>query len=86
MVDVTAFADSLKITWLKKYMITYAQWTQLVANEIPNIQNILCYGSKKLKAVSKDMNNVFWKDLVTAFARFTDLYKPEIPDILSEYV
>ena len=49
MVDIQGFVKSMKLTWLKRLMTSNAVWAQLAAKELPDIQDILCYGTKKLQ-------------------------------------
>ena len=60
------------------------EWAQLALQELPNIYDLLCYGSQKLKTVHEKITNLFWNDVVKAFARFSELQEPEMPHILHE--
>ena len=84
MVDVQAFVKSMKLTWLKRLMISNAEWVQLVDAELPNIQDVLNYGSIRLQKMSTRIHNQFWKDVINAFAWFSREYKPDALQILNE--
>ena len=59
MVDVQGFVKSKKLTWLKRFITSNAVWAQLVAKDMPDIQDILFYGTKKLQKSSTKINNPF---------------------------
>ena len=84
MVNIEAFVNSMKVTWLKRFVETEAEWAKVIAAELPFIHDIFCYGSMKLQKISKEIKNQFWKDVVQAFASFSRAYNPGIPQILSE--
>ena len=84
MIDIQAFVRSMKLTWLKRLMTSNAEWAKLAANELPNIDSVLQFGSKKLHKIRSEIGNPFWQDVLDAFSRFSHEYKPGMPDILSE--
>ena len=84
MVDLQAFVKCMKVSWLKRFMTTNAAWGLVVAKEIPDIQDLLCYGSKKLFRLCRNINNPFWRDVLEAFASFSSSSNPSMPEILSE--
>ena len=84
MVNIEAFVNSMKVTWLKRLVETEAEWAKVIATELPFIHDIFWYGSTKLQKICKEIKNQFWKDVVQAFASFSRAYNPGIPQILSE--
>ena len=84
MVDMHAYVRSLKLSWMNRLMTSEAMWTKLAENELPNIVNILQFGSEKLQRVRSKISNPFWKDVLEAFSRFSIDYDPETPEILTE--
>ena len=84
MVDLEAFVRSLKLSWLKRMVTSDAAWATLATNELPNIANIMQYGSIKIKKIRDEMNNPFWQDVMEAFGRFSQDCNPGIPQILTE--
>ena len=75
MIDVHAFVRSLKLTWLKRYMTAKSAWTEIAEIELPNIDRILQFGSRKIQKVRSDISNPFWKDVLEAYSRFSIDYK-----------
>ena len=86
MIDVQSFLKSMKISWLKRLYSGNTTWGQVIANEIPNIEDLLTYGSKKLLKVSVKINNPFWQNVLEAFASFSTAHKPKLPDVLTESI
>ena len=86
MLDLLSFVKSMKISWLKRLATTNAVWGEVVSNELSRVQDILTYGSKKLLKISAEINNPFWKNVINALADFSSIYKPELPQILSESI
>ena len=86
MSDVQGFVKSMKLTWLKRFITSNAVWAQLVAKEMPDIQDMLFYGTNKLQKSSIKIENPFWKDVIEAFTCFTSMYNPGMPHILTESI
>ena len=45
MIDVTAFINSMKLSWLRKLIFSQSLWAQLIDLEIGGAQKILCFGT-----------------------------------------
>ena len=84
MVDVRAFINSMKLTWLKRLLTSNAAWTYIAADKMPLVQNLLSYGSKKLQRVKLSTNNPFWRDVIDAFSHFSQNFNMNVQQILSE--
>ena len=48
MLDLQAFVKSMKISWLRRSFTTKMAWEEVVRSQLPEIQNILVYGSQKI--------------------------------------
>ena len=86
MVDIGSFVKSMKLSWLKRLMTSTAEWTYLATCELPNVQDVLMFGSSKLQKVTSKIKNPVWKDVVEAFSNFTQLYSSDVTEILSERI
>ena len=86
MLDVRAFTKSMKLSWLKRLFAANTTWQKVINYELPDIQDILTYGSKQILKVSARTKNQFWKNVLEAFASFSSAFKPGMPQILSEAV
>ena len=80
MLHVQSFLASLKASWLKRlyWADSGVLWAKIVKKFLPPIERLLCFGSLKLKVISKNMLNVFWKEVLDAWADFSVAYKPEV--------
>ena len=84
MVDVEAFAKSMKLTWLKRLLVTKSLWSQITATEMSITPELLCRGSKYLGKITSKITNPFWKDVLQAFASFVRIHSIDMPHLLSE--
>ena len=84
MIDLQAFVKSMKMSWLRRLFTTKMAWQEVIRNQLPDIQEILVYGSKKILKISASIKNPCWKNVLEAFADFSSAHKPEMPQLLSE--
>ena len=70
MIDLNSFVKSMKLTWLIRLWFCTADWTTLAIQELPNIYQLLMYGSEKLKLYRNSMKNPFYIDQVNALIDF----------------
>ena len=47
MIDLQAFIKSMKISWLRRLLTANTTWQKMIISELPDIQDVLSYGSKK---------------------------------------
>ena len=86
MVDIHAFLDSMKLAWLKRFMVSSADWTYIANQQLPTAAKLLTYGKEKLIAIRKQVKNPFYADLLRAIIRFNMEYEPSSEEILSETI
>ena len=86
MVDIKAFIDSMKLAWMKRLMISNAEWTHVTYTQLPDAPRLLTYGKEKLSILKTKIVNIFYKDLIEALIRFSTEYKPSSEEILSETI
>ena len=87
MIDIQAFVNSMKLTWLKRLMQSQAQWTKVSVLELPKpIQEIMSYGNKFIRKIKVKVTNQFWKDVLEAFELFTREHIPDTEEMLSESI
>lgn len=65
MINLTAFAQALKITWLRRIFQNESKW-QLFIKRAIEIDKIACCGSEYTKSVLNNLKNDFWKDVFKA--------------------
>ena len=83
MINLTAFTQALKITWLRRILQKESKW-QLLIRKFVNIENAFCCGSEYTELASKKLKNKFWKDVFTALSNFQKHLKVDW-DISSPY-
>ena len=86
MIDINAFINSLKLSWLKRLFLSQSTWAKLGDVEIGGIQNVLGYGTHQLQKTACETGNPFWADVIRALASFLKAYSPSVEDILSESI
>ena len=84
MIDLNAFIDSLKLSWLKRLFLSQSIWAKLGDVEIGRVQRVLGYDTYQLQKIVCQIGNPFWADVVRALVFFLRAYSPTVEDILSE--
>ena len=67
MINLNAFSQALKITWLRRILQKESKW-QVLIKTIVNIKNVFCCGSDYTDSTLKNVKNVFWKDVLKALS------------------
>lgn len=65
MINLIAFAQALKITWIRRMFQNQSKW-QLLIKEVVAMEKIICFGSEYTKTVLSKIKNDFWKDVFKA--------------------
>ena len=86
MVDLTAFIKSMKTGWIKRLYWSKQDWTLLTEAALSPIDILVTYGGKKLRKVTKTIENPFWRDVMKAWTEFIELRRLEIDEVLSEKI
>ena len=84
MIDLTSFLNSLKLSWMKRLMCSTAQWVYVAKEEGIDPENLLVYGTVRLKHIANTINNHFWKDVLTSLIHLNQLLALSPEDILRE--
>ena len=84
MIDITSFLHSLKLSWLKRFADSTAVWTTVARLEQLDPMNLLTYGTAKLKQITLNITNIFWREVIQALIQFNQLVKLEPDEILRE--
>ena len=86
MIDIKSFIDSMKLTWLKRFMTSTSDWIYIARTQIQNLKHLLTYGTERLQEIQKQVTNPFYKDTLDALIRFTSQYVMNGEEILSETI
>ena len=86
MIDVHSFLAGLKVSWFKRlYWADHdVEWANIAKDMLPSIETLACFGSTKLKDLSKKLNNQFWSHVILSWADFCAAYKPDVDEVLSD--
>ena len=69
MINLKAFTQALKITWLRRIFQKKSKWQFLIKKDVDTEKIVLC-GSEYIKSVLTIINNEFWKDVLKALLKF----------------
>ena len=86
MIDLVSFIKSLKISWLKRLYWANPNliWANLVKEKMPQVNELVCFGTAKLQHVAKNnLSNRFWSDVVNAWADVFAGFSLETSQILT---
>ena len=88
MLDMHSFLASLKCSWLKRlYWAKHDTiWASIAKEMLPPVEDVVCFGHSKLKELSSQLTNEFWRDVLNAWARFGTAYKPSPSEIITDKI
>ena len=86
MINVKAFMDSMKLSWLKRLFTSKADWSYIALTQLPEVTKLLTYGKEKLEILRNRISNPFYKDVISALVRFVKDHKPTNDEILTESI
>ena len=72
MVDVDSLINSLKLTWLRRMLITPNKYFTTISRRYPILYDCIKFGSQYLRN-----SNVFWRDILSTYKSFIDMVKPK---------
>ena len=81
MINLKAFVNSMKLTWLRRVILSDSPWQSVVDNKI-NFQELFSLGRSYIDSLSKNVKNKFWIDVLRAFSELLSLQK----NITQEFV
>ena len=76
MIEVDTFMKSLKLTWLRRILLTKNKYSDFAYANFPCISNCLQYGSKYIDSNNINIDNEFWKYIILSLNVFLDRVKP----------
>ena len=69
MIDLQAFVKSMKMSWLRRLFTTKMAWQEVIRNQLPDIQEILVYGSKKIFKISASIKKSLLEKCIRSICR-----------------
>ena len=81
MPDISKFWTAFKFSWLRRMLKTNAFWPKLLLQDISNfmtqnltVSDLLQLGIAKIKDISKNLENTFWKQVLMSTAPLVEGY------------
>ena len=72
MINLKAFIDSMKLTWLRRVILSNSPWQSVMNNTI-NFNELLVFGSCYTNAIQNKIKNKFWIDVLHAYSDILQL-------------
>ena len=66
MTNIEAFIQSLKATWIRRWVCKGGKWTDIIGNKV-KINDLVNFGNEYTSIIIKSINNIFWKDTLHAY-------------------
>ncbi|XP_053387493.1 uncharacterized protein LOC128551109 [Mercenaria mercenaria] len=76
MINLNAFLDSLKLTWLRRLLKENSKWKLLVDNMF-NFNKLLIFGQSYCEATIDTLSNNFWRDVLRSYSKLLQAYVPQ---------
>ena len=67
MINLIAFMNSMKITWLRRIIVTDSPWQSVIKNTI-NFNEIFSFGTNYIDLLLPKIKNKFWTDVLKAYS------------------
>ena len=85
MVNLNAFINSMKLTWLRRVIISNSPWQSDISTTI-NFKELLVFGKCYTDSTNKKINNRFWVDIISAYSEILRIGKDTEHFILSSTI
>lgn len=72
MINLYAFVDALKITWIRRVLQKENNWQLIMKNEV-SVEKLFNCGSEYIKEVLPKIKNMFWKDVFKALLKLENI-------------
>lgn len=66
MVNVNAFIEALKLTWIRRLLLSDCKWQFFIKSEI-KIETLAACKTKYIEKLINNVQNTFWKDVLQSF-------------------
>ena len=83
MIDLSTFDKSLKLTWLRRFMLNDPKWKLVINNLYPGLHDFWKYGSIFSYKIAENINNPFWYEV---FVYYKELYDHIKINTLEEFL
>ena len=76
MINLSAFVDSLKLTWLRRLLRDNGKWQLLTQNKF-DLNKLITCGEHFCEGTITTLLNKFWKDVLNAYLNLLKMYEPK---------
>ena len=76
MINLTAFVNSLKLTWLRRLLRDNGTWKLLVENKI-DLNKLITCGQNYCDTIINTETNKFWKDKLISYSKLLQKNVPK---------
>ena len=81
MINLKAFINSMKVTWLRRVINSHCSWQSIIQNTI-NFNDLFSFGKSYTDHLLKDIKNQFRADVLKAYAEVLKLHKLDSEDLV----
>ena len=79
MINLKAFMNNMKLTWLKRITTTDSPWQSIIKGTI-NFNEIFSLGASYIESLRPKIKNKFWTDVLKAYSEILKLNKIDNED------
>ena len=79
MINLKAFMNSMKLTWLRRITTTDSPWQSIIKGTI-NFNEIFAFGASAIETLLLKIKNKFWTDVLKAYSEMLKLNKIDNED------
>ena len=83
MVDIRTYITALKTTWIRRIVRSNGKWTNIVG-KIVNLDKLLNCGVHYPETLIKTIENIFWKDTLSAYVKLCYRQCVDFKNILNQ--
>ena len=76
MINLNAFLDSLKLTWLRRLLRDNGTWKLLIQNKF-DLNKLITYGENYCEITVTTISNKFWKDVLYSYIKLLKMHVPK---------
>ena len=76
MINLSAFVDSLKLTWMRRLLRDNGKWQLLTQNKF-DLNKLITCGEHFCEGTITTLLNKFWKDVLNAYLNLLKMYEPK---------
>ena len=66
MINLNAFVNALKSTWIRRLLLNESKWQELIKTHL-NLEMLKSCNVEYIQDIFSTLNNQFWKDVLKSF-------------------